>query len=91
MKLSTLSAVIIFGIATASLANEHHHSRRHMERRTPKFLMVPGFKNCLNRQTHGSWTSWCLPAQKPEVCDENAWDKLVDLHHNGELPACEQE
>ena len=53
----------------------------------PAYLNVEGFKLCLNSHTpsSGSHSGYCLPKVKPELCKQDAWDKLLDVFE-GDCP-----
>lgn len=50
----------------------------------PKYLSVPGFKQCLSLKNMGTWESWCLPKKKPTQCANVSWKKLQRM----EIPVC---
>jgi hypothetical protein len=53
--------------------------------RTPAYLYVPHFKDCLATKNVGSAQFWCVPAAKPDNCPAASWQQLVA---DGELSKC---
>lgn len=51
----------------------------------PAYLSVPDFKLCLKTQRIRTWSSYCLPVQKPKACPMDAWNRLQGLV---DLKAC---
>jgi len=44
--------------------------------RTPDYLSVPNFQNCLNQNDNGGYQTWCLGQNKPANCPQDSWNKL---------------
>ena len=59
-----------------------------VSRTPPKYLGVPGFQDCLQTESMGSWMRWCMPERKPEKCSEESWHALVKLYQAREFGAC---
>jgi len=55
----------------------------------PKYLMVKDFRLCLASEPVQSYRRWCLPADKPEACPMESWEKLKGLTGVDQMPACE--
>ena len=54
----------------------------------PKYLAIEGYKACTGLKQTGSSSMVCLPAVKPEHCDQRAWDKLEDLKEKDQMKSC---
>jgi len=54
----------------------------------PSYLMVDGFKQCLETQSMETWTAWCMPSSKPSDCAPASWEALVKISAEGGLTAC---
>ncbi|KAL7070881.1 hypothetical protein ACQ4LE_009885 [Meloidogyne hapla] len=55
----------------------------------PRYLNVPGFKDCLgSKKTNLGHEAWCFPESKPQKCDDNSWKELQELEDNDELRQC---
>ncbi|AIT09032.1 hypothetical protein LO80_02935 [Candidatus Francisella endociliophora] len=55
----------------------------------PKYLSIDGFKDCLNTQTKGSASFYCMPNNKPAQCSDKAWEELSKLEGSEKIPNCE--
>lgn len=55
----------------------------------PRYLQVPGFKQCLASQQINTYRTWCLPADRPQACPQDSWDALSRLSGVDKMPACE--
>ncbi len=53
--------------------------------RTPAYLHIPHFEDCLGKKKVESAQFWCLPAAKPDHCLAASWQQLVA---DGELSNC---
>lgn len=51
----------------------------------PEYLSVKGFKACFESEQHDTWTSWCMPASKPDTCTRQDWDRLKKMDN----PLCQ--
>ena len=56
----------------------------------PKYLSIDGFKNCLNTQTKGTASFYCMPENKPEQCSDKAWDELSALEESDKIQSCKR-
>jgi hypothetical protein len=56
----------------------------------PQYLAVPEFSACLQAETKGSYTAWCMPAAQPSACAINSWQQLAGLQGSDRVPACSQ-
>jgi hypothetical protein len=54
----------------------------------PKYLLVPDFRQCLAEQQLSSYTAWCLPSSRPDLCPADSWGRLNALTGIDKLPAC---
>jgi hypothetical protein len=54
----------------------------------PKYLAVPAFRECLAQQQVRSYTAWCLPSSRPDLCPADSWGRLNALTGIDKLPAC---
>ena len=54
----------------------------------PKYLEVADFKQCLQGQEMGTYSAWCLPAEKLQACPVESWEKLQALTGTDKLPDC---
>ena len=54
----------------------------------PKYLEVENFAQCLANKNMGTWTSWCMPATKPDTCSDESWQQLNNLTGKDRVPAC---
>ncbi len=54
----------------------------------PKYLAVPAFRECLAQQQVSSYTAWCLPSVKADLCPADSWGRLNALTGIDKLPAC---
>ena len=34
------------------------------------------FESCLDSSVTGTFTAWCMPAEKPEACNTSSWASL---------------
>ena len=42
----------------------------------PAYLSVMQWKDCVDSKDMGSWSAWCKPAEKPDACPADTWEKL---------------
>ena len=42
----------------------------------PAYLSVMQWKDCVDSKDMGSWAAWCKPADKPDTCPDETWEKL---------------
>jgi hypothetical protein len=54
----------------------------------PKYLGIDQFRSCLATETHGTYQSLCMPAEKPQACPATSWAQLGSLQGNDKLPGC---
>ena len=54
----------------------------------PKYLEVKDFKKCLAEKDMGTYSMWCLPANKPEACPKESWEQLNNLTGQDKVPSC---
>jgi hypothetical protein len=55
----------------------------------PKYLAVKDFQQCLRTLQMGSYSAWCLPAQKLDNCPAASWAQLNALAGIDKLPSCQ--
>lgn len=54
----------------------------------PRYLQVPDFQQCLASEQQGSYSTWCLLAQRPDSCPQASWQQLQQLPVGQQVPAC---
>ena len=54
----------------------------------PKYLEVADFQQCLAVEEVATYSTWCLPAIRPENCPVGSWEKLQALSGSDKLPDC---
>lgn len=56
---------------------------------TPAYLSVTQFKDCLASQEEGSYSRWCLPAERPGSCPLESWEQLQQMTGADRVPDCD--
>lgn len=79
MNQNKIGMVFIVCFALAALAKT-----------TPKYLGIPGFRDCLGVETIGSARFLCLPSEKPAACEEDSWRQLNELSDSEKIAACRE-
>ena len=51
-----------------------------IQEKTPAYLSVPHFKDCLRAQWLNTYAMWCMPINKPDACPDKSWKMLESLN-----------
>ena len=51
-----------------------------MQMKPPGYLSVPHFKDCLSAKSTGAYSSWCMPATRPNNCPQDSWIALAGIN-----------
>lgn len=90
---STFTAVLLMPLILAAACNAAVESSSDSNKPNaaalpPKYLEVSDFQRCLGKESHGTYTTWCLPSERPETCVSASWQALVKLQGKDAVPSC---